>query len=169
MLTEQEKREVNRQKQKKYRELDSTKARSKVRYQNLSEEQRQRKRDYQNLRYQNNRERIRASQSAYLKADPTRIRRNNLKALYRITLEEYENLLASQNGVCALCGLPPEPDTNLSIDHDHSCCSGKKSCGKCIRSLLHPRCNLIIGLLHESLSLAIKVNEYIKRFQVGTL
>ena len=34
-------------------------------------------------------------------------------------------------------------------DHDHKCCSGVKTCGKCIRGLLCSHCNRALGLLKE--------------------
>ncbi len=42
---------------------------------------------------------------------------------------------------CDFCGHPfnGEPPHQ---DHDHSCCSGDKSCGKCLRGLVHRQCNL---------------------------
>ena len=53
-----------------------------------------------------------------------------------ITPEQFEKLLNSQNGVCAICGNPERTRKRLSIDHDHACCPGIKTCGKCIRGLL---------------------------------
>lgn len=37
---------------------------------------------------------------------------------YGITLEEYEQMLADQGGVCKICGNPPKKN-RLSTDHDH--------------------------------------------------
>lgn len=69
-----------------------------------------------------------------------------LKHRYGITLERYTELLMEQGEVCAVCGNPETKTLNgkvnrLSVDHDHACCPGKRSCGKCIRGLLCDRCN----------------------------
>lgn len=48
-------------------------------------------------------------------------RRKHLWTTYRMTLDEYDRLLAEQGGVCAICGNPPKGDTsNLDVDHDHT-------------------------------------------------
>lgn len=74
-------------------------------------------------------------------------RRTYLKYRFNITPEQYDELLAKQNGVCALCKQPPK-NTRLAIDHDHSCCSGRRCCGKCIRGLLCLICNRrVIGFI----------------------
>lgn len=61
-------------------------------------------------------------------------------AAHGLTVERYENLLAKQGGVCAICKSPPKQNA-LHIDHDHKCCPGTYSCGKCVRGLLCPTCN----------------------------
>src|SRR6266496_914731 len=37
----------------------------------------------------------------------------------------------------------------LTIDHDHDCCPGSASCGKCIRGFLCGLCNSAIGMLNN--------------------
>ena len=72
-------------------------------------------------------------------------RKSRIKYTYNITYEQYEQMLEEQNHVCAICKSVNKNGTALSIDHNHNCCPGKKSCGKCIRQLLCNSCNAIIG------------------------
>jgi hypothetical protein len=57
---------------------------------------------------------------------------------YGLAPDEYDTLMAVQDGKCAICR--GERPYRLPIDHDHSCCRGKQSCGKCVRGLLCKRC-----------------------------
>jgi hypothetical protein len=77
----------------------------------------------------------------------------NLKAKYKIDIKQYNSILESQGGGCAICH-SKEPggkhDTVFHIDHDHSCCPSKVTCGKCIRGLLCHNCNTMLGLAKDS-------------------
>jgi hypothetical protein len=92
----------------------------------------------------------------------------NLRRCYRITVEKYNEMLIQQGGVCAICG---EPETvvvrgrviNLAVDHDHSCCPGKTSCGKCVRGLLCRRCNWILARWRDDMKLFEKAISYLRR------
>jgi hypothetical protein len=64
----------------------------------------------------------------------------------------------SQNG-CEACG----GFVNLVIDHDHACCAGSRSCGKCIRGVLCGNCNTAEGLLNSDIERAEKLIAYMKR------
>lgn len=61
---------------------------------------------------------------------------HHLKAKYGITVEQYERMLASQGGGCAICGRPPG-QTKHAVDHCHA--SGR------VRALLCAACNRSLG------------------------
>ena len=70
-------------------------------------------------------------------------RRETLRK-YGLTQEQYELVLASQGGVCAICKGPPVVHNVYHIDHDHK--TGL------IRGLLCQSCNTGIGKLKVGLS-----------------
>ncbi len=65
-------------------------------------------------------------------------------ARYGLAPGEYESMLSSQDKACALC-LEKFGDRVPHVDHDHSCCAGARSCGKCVRGLLCATCNKRLG------------------------
>lgn len=71
-----------------------------------------------------------------------------------ITPERYDELLASQNGRCAICREPPI-SRRLSVDHDHATNE--------IRGLLCHKCNRALGSL-ASISLLVRAIFYLKKF-----
>lgn len=90
-----------------------------------------------------------------------------LNKTYNISVEEYDKLWESQNGVCAICG---QPETSiregkikpLSVDHDHE--TGK------IRGLLCNRCNRALGMFEDSPDLLLKASAYLReKFQRGSI
>lgn len=64
---------------------------------------------------------------------------------YGISVDNYEAMLATQNGKCAICG-SPNPGVagrkHFTIDHDHA--TGG------VRGLLCMRCNSALGLFQEN-------------------
>jgi hypothetical protein len=78
---------------------------------------------------------IKVVRAKYLARNKDRIARRQRAKKYSITLAQMDELLAKG---CAICGGPGQ-----DIDHDHSCCPGVQSCGKCVRSALcGPYCNV---------------------------
>ena len=74
----------------------------------------------------------------------------NLLRCYGMTLEEYEERLIKQEGVCAICKLPDGSIKNdkwqpLYVDHNHVTGS--------IRGLLCHNCNVSLGLFNDDVSL----------------
>ena len=83
--------------------------------------------------------------------DPRRFKRHN------ITKEIYDSLLNKYDGKCWIC---KEIKASV-IDHDHSCCTGVWSCGKCVRGVLCSNCNTAIGLLKDSKELLNEAKKYL--------
>lgn len=74
----------------------------------------------------------------------------SLQRRYGITSARYDALLAAQNGGCAICGRACSTGRMLAVDHDHACCPGATSCGRCVRGLLCNSCNHAIGKFEDS-------------------
>jgi hypothetical protein len=64
---------------------------------------------------------------------------------YGLSPGEYDELKEFQGGVCAICERATGKTKRLAIDHDHDCCSGKTSCGQCVRGLLCSLCNSMLA------------------------
>jgi len=72
--------------------------------------------------------------------------RQQRKTLYKMTPEQLDQMWSEQGGVCKMCSLPTN---KLCVDHDHNCCPGKASCGKCIRGILCHTCNIALGVYEK--------------------
>ncbi len=83
-------------------------------------------------------------------------RKQLLKREYSMTLEQFEAMLATQKGVCALCG-KDGGKRGLSVDHDHD--TGG------IRGLLCTRCNVALGVIGDNIEGVQKVMEYLRKPQ----
>jgi len=103
---------------------------------------------------------------AYRKASPEvrarryqTARKSLMRSVYGLTIEQYNAIFASQNGVCALCGLPEQKAKkngmcNLSVDHDHA--TGK------VRALLCHACNTALGGFRDDPALLRKAANYVE-------
>lgn len=86
---------------------------------------------------------------------------------YGIEPEQYDAILAAQGGGCAICSTDsPGGSGGWHTDHDHACCPGQKSCGKCIRGLLCVNCNLALGQLKDDPALLRKAADYLEANRV---
>lgn len=82
-----------------------------------------------------------------------RERAGYLKRKFGITPEQYDEMLAAQGGVCALCGRTPRDDISLHVDHDHR--TGV------IRKLLCFQCNNALGDLGDDPDLLRAAADYL--------
>ena len=82
---------------------------------------------------------------------------------YNLPFSWYKAQLEKQSGVCAICHEPPKNNRILCLDHNHDCCSGRKSCGKCARALLCHRCNVLLGWAEKDVELTRKIFQYISQ------
>lgn len=92
--------------------------------------------------------------------DPNFNRRNNLRRSFGMSLDEYQRLYDSQDGVCAICRKPESviragKVLSLAVDHDHT--SGR------IRGLLCNNCNRGVGLFSDDTTIISRAVEYLRR------
>lgn len=73
-----------------------------------------------------------------------------IKRKYGLTGEQYNILLQTQNGLCALCGTSPR---SLCVDHDHN--TGR------VRALLCKPCNVLLGQVENKPLLIEKMISYL--------
>ncbi len=90
-----------------------------------------------------------------------RARRKSLKKNYGITPEDYDKMLAHQQGRCAICKrLPTGKRPVLFVDHDHKAESAVTKC--VIRGLLCHQCNIGIGNFDDSPEFLRAAAEYLR-------
>lgn len=85
-------------------------------------------------------------------------RKAKLKKYYGISLDEYDKMLANQNGVCAVCS-KEHTRRPLNVDHCHS--TGK------IRGLLCDKCNMALGLLEDSKEIIQNLERYLNAYSTA--
>lgn len=86
-----------------------------------------------------------------------------LTSVYGITADTYAQLKEYQGGVCWICRRAKGTYRRLAVDHDHSCCAGKTSCGNCVRGLLCGPCNDILAHLRDDTAAASRIVFYLRR------
>lgn len=97
---------------------------------------------------------------AYRAASPEIEKARALREDFGISLDTYNQMLAAQNGVCAICKSPETHKRNdkvkaLAVDHHHG--TGK------IRALLCADCNTGIGKLRDSPEILEAAAAYIRK------
>jgi len=92
--------------------------------------------------------------------DPKYSRKQNLKSKYKLTIEQYELMLKSQNGVCAICKSPEtkkdrkDKIKRLAVDHCHKLFK--------VRGLLCQDCNHGLGNFRDNLETLKQAIRYLE-------
>lgn len=81
---------------------------------------------------------------------PERIRNTDLKAKYKITSAQWDEMFAAQDGKCKICGVA---DVKLAVDHNHAT--------KKVRGLLCTLCNTMIGYSRDSIDILVSGAAYL--------
>jgi hypothetical protein len=115
--------------------------------------------------YQENIQRYKEHAKMFSKRHPSKrrkiARKSHLKITFKMSLEDFTKLFKKQRRRCAGCGSKTHRGNGWNVDHDHSCCPGKKSCGKCIRGILCAPCNQALGLLRDSIKVLLRLVGYL--------
>jgi hypothetical protein len=83
---------------------------------------------------------------------------------YNMTAKDYQLLFEQQEGCCKICKEPPVAKP-LYVDHDHACCPGDTSCGKCVRGLICFGCNSGLGMFKDNLKTLQSALDYLKDYK----
>lgn len=75
-----------------------------------------------------------------------------LKKIYGLSMDEYNQILLEQGGVCAICGGNNNGKT-LQVDHDHVT--------DMVRGLLCIRCNTALGLMGDDMIVVQRMYDYL--------
>jgi len=109
----------------------------------------------------------RAANAGYEKAryakQKVETRERHLVRKYGVDLAAYNEMLALQGGVCAICSKPESKEHHgvLHVDHCHS--TGR------VRGLLCRNCNHVLGLMRDDAALMIRAAEYLQLSQIPEL
>lgn len=104
--------------------------------------------------------RERASGARWSKRNPDIEKNGHLKRNFNITLDDYNNMLALQNGTCAICKQEESKifkktgkRVDLAVDHCHK--TGK------VRGLLCWKCNASLGKFQDSIEILQNAIKYL--------
>jgi hypothetical protein len=78
-------------------------------------------------------------------------------ATYGLSPGDWQKLFEAQGGKCFIC----QRFKAKAVDHDHACCSGPTSCGRCVRGLLCGTCNTGIGRWRDDVATFLRAVDYL--------
>lgn len=108
--------------------------------------------------------RCKACAKAVYGATNAEVRAANRKGKYGLSADAFNALLASQGGQCAICRADNPGAKFWAVDHDHSCCPGQTSCGRCVRGVLCGACNLGLGAFRDDMGALLRAADYLHKW-----
>lgn len=110
--------------------------------------------NYQKKYYSSNKDKI----AKYYKVNAKKVSKYrkiyHLKTAYGLTQEQKELMFVKQGRKCPICDKKEKRSNRLVVDHCHKTGS--------VRGIIHQRCNIVIGLLKDSVKLARNVINYLE-------
>ena len=100
-----------------------------------------------------------AAYNVYYQRNKEEVKLRSIKKKYGLSKEAYYELLALG---CEVCG----HSDKLVVDHDHRCCPGNFTCGKCIRGALCRRCNIAEGLFNNDPENMANLLKYMEKYGI---
>ena len=84
------------------------------------------------------------------------------KRTYNLTSQQLVEMLSRS---CEVCGV----SDNLTIDHNHSCCNKRSSCGKCVRGTVCQNCNRAMGQAKDNSKTLRMLADYLDKYNKTSL
>ena len=91
----------------------------------------------------------------WYKNNKTKMLHYRLKGKFGISIDDFNKMLAAQDGVCAICREKNFLDRRLAVDHDHAT--------SIVRGLLCTGCNGMLGLSKDRPGVLRAAAEYLER------
>ena len=107
----------------------------------------------------NNKEKERNTAKVWRKKNKEKLRKQKrketLKKIYGITLNDYNEMFSNQSGCCAICGKHQSQENKaLSVDHNHL--TGE------VRKLLCCKCNFLVGKIESNIDIIDNIFSYLE-------
>ncbi len=135
-----------------------------IKYRQSRYEQRNAKRRQQYAENEKLRELYREKARQWHRNNPEKKKDQQLRENFGISLVDYQELLAKQDGKCAICGSATSKAKSakyLYVDHDHN--TGE------IRGLLCNNCNFALGHFNDNVNLLLKAIQYLRGDYTGKM
>lgn len=110
---------------------------------------------YKDYRLKNKEERLQKNRK-YREENAHKIKFQNIYSKYKLTEDEYNQILEVQNNACPICGEVLDMSNSRKIHVDH-CHTSKK-----VRGILHGKCNRLLGMVNDNTQILENAIKYLK-------